>query len=41
MAVSLEDKKATVSVEAGVTDDMLRDAIVEEGYTVTEIRDLA
>ena len=41
VAVSLEDKKATVSVEAGVTDDMLRDAIAEEGYTVTEIRDLA
>lgn len=41
VAVSLEDKKATVSVEAGITDDMLRDAIVEEGYTVTGIRDLA
>ena len=35
--VNLEEKKATVEVEEGVTDEALTAAIVEEGYEVTGI----
>lgn len=35
--VNLEEKKATVEIEEGVTDEALTAAIVEEGYEVTGI----
>lgn len=35
--VSLEEKKATLEAGAVVTDDMLREAIGEAGFTVTGI----
>ena len=35
--VSLEDKKAYVTADESVTDDMLKDAVTEEGYEVTGI----
>ncbi|MGI6079959.1 MAG: heavy metal translocating P-type ATPase [Candidatus Avilachnospira sp.] len=38
--VSLEDKKAYITAEDSVTDDMLKAAISEEGYEVTEIKNL-
>ena len=36
--VSLEDKKATVSVPESVGDDVLKAAVTEAGYDVTEIK---
>ena len=35
--VSLEDKKAVVSAPETVTDEMLKAAVREEGYEVTNI----
>ena len=37
VAVSLEDKKAVVSAPETVTDEMLKAAVTEEGYEVTNI----
>ena len=36
--VSLEDKKATVTVPDSVTDDDLKAAVVDAGYEVTGIQ---
>ena len=36
--VSLEDKKATVTVPDSVTDDTLKAAVAEAGYEVTGIQ---
>ena len=36
--VSLEDKKATVSVPESVGDDVLKAAVTEAGYDVTGIK---
>lgn len=36
--VSLEDKKATVSVPEAVTDDALKAAVADAGYEVTGIQ---
>ena len=38
--VSLEDKKATLTVDGSVTDEMLSGAVTEEGYEVRGIRNL-
>ena len=38
VSVSLEDKKATVCVPESVSDDMLRAAVTEAGYEVTEVK---
>lgn len=35
--VSLEEKKATVEIPETITDDVLKAAVVEAGYEVTEI----
>lgn len=35
--VSLEEKKATVTVPGSVSDDTLKNAVTEEGYEVTEV----
>ncbi len=40
VTMSLEEKTATVTVQAVVTDDTLKAAIVDAGYEVTEIRNL-
>ena len=37
VAVSLEEKKATVCVPESVTDEMLKAAVVDAGYEVTAI----
>ena len=37
VAVSLEEKKATVSVPGTVTDEALKAAVTEAGYEVTGI----
>lgn len=39
-AVELEKKQATVELSADVTDAMLKEAIEEAGYSVTEIKTL-
>lgn len=39
-AVGLEKKQATVELSADVTDAMLKEAIEEAGYSVTEIKTL-
>lgn len=41
VSVSLEDKKAVVSVPETVTDEMLKAAVTEEGYEVTGIQTIA
>ena len=38
--VSLEEKQATVTVPEMTSDDVLKAAVEEAGYEVTEIRDL-
>ncbi len=38
--VSLEDKMARITADDSVTDEMLKAAIAEEGYEVTEIRNV-
>ena len=38
--VSLENKSATVTVPEMTSDDVLKAAVEEAGYEVTEIRDL-
>ena len=40
VAVSLEEKQATVTVPEMTSDDVLKAAVEEAGYEVTEIRDL-
>lgn len=40
VSVSLDEKKATLTAAPGVTDAMLSEAVEEEGYTVTGIRNL-
>lgn len=39
-AVGLEKKQTTVELSADVTDAMLKEAIEEAGYSVTEIKTL-
>lgn len=39
-AVGLEKKQATVELSADVTDAILKEAIEEAGYSVTEIKTL-
>ena len=38
VSVSLEDKTATVCALESVSDDMLRAAVTEAGYEVTEVK---
>lgn len=38
--VSLEDKKATVTLKEEVDNSLLKDAVEDAGYTVTDIRDI-
>ena len=38
--VSLEEKKAIVSLPDSASDDVLKAAVEEAGYNVTEIKDL-
>ena len=40
VAVSLEEKQATVTVPEMTSDDVLKAAVEGAGYEVTEIRDL-
>ena len=40
VAVSLEEKQATVTVPEMTSDDVLKAAVEEAGYEVTEIRDV-
>lgn len=41
VAVSLEDKTATVCVPESVTDEILTAAVTEEGYEVTGVQTIA
>lgn len=39
-AVNLDEKKAIVTIDTSVTDEMLKEAITEAGYEVTQITDV-
>lgn len=38
--VSLEDKKATVTLKKDISDDVLKDAVEDAGYDVKDIKNL-
>lgn len=38
--VNLEDKKATVTLKENIDNKILKEAVEDAGYTVTDIRDI-